>query len=364
MKKELRRVRKKRPHWQWRNFFLLILVVSLTVLLNCGQQQPSEEYKKNHPSAKKVGVFFNDISPDGKTILFEYGSPYWSKLGTYNLSTGKIHKYDDDKINKTQERPKYSWDGQKIVYLASNEKDAQKSIYIMNADGSDRMQITNNQKMYVGPSFSPDDKRIIFLRSSMKRERAFPLDGVMDTAWDVYELDIATGNERRLTNYNFYKTGRVMYLADGKRFVLSAEGPVNSTGRGPKNFEEYEKMYQKNFIFIMDGVNNELKPAFVNGSNSDDPYVARDDSIIFSSELIKESSPKITEELFLYKNGKIKQLTTLGAYIRGGKISRDGSMIIFAKYSDKNSYDKSYWIMKKDGTGLRELKIPMDELKK
>jgi Tol biopolymer transport system component len=234
----------------------------------------------------------------------------------------------------------------------------------MNADGRNLRQITNTERMNCyAPSFSPDGKKIIFVRWHLKRERAFPLEGEMKTAWDVYEMDLATGTERRLTNYNFYQMSLPGYMPDGKHFLFTAEGPVNSTGKGPKNFEEYEKMYGKNFIFIMDGINNELKPAIINGDNSARPYVASDNSIIFVSETSPANSPKKTKELFLYRKGEITQLTKLGAYIRWGKISCDGSTIIFAKYDDQNSYIESLWLMKSDGTMLQEIKMPMNLLK-
>ena len=176
-------------------------------------------------------------------------------------------------------------------------------------------------------------------------------------------MDLATGAERRLTNYKFYKINFSSYMPDGKNFLFSAEGPVNSTGKGPKNFEEYEKLYGNNFIFIMDGINNELKPAIINGSNSAIPFAAADNSIIFVSETTSDNSPKKTKELFLYTKGEITQLTKLGAYIRWGKISRDGSTIVFARYEDQKSYIESLWLMKSDGTELREIKIPVDDLK-
>jgi len=343
---------------------LLLLLVFSILPLSCRSSEPSEEYKKNSPSAKRISVFISDISPDGKTLLFEYGTPYWSRLGTYDLANGKVHKYESDQVNKNMTRPRYSWDGKRIVFLAGKDITAHQNIYIMDADGRNLRKITNSDQMYYGlPSFSPDGKRIIFARWHLKRKRAFPLEGEMKTAWDLYEMDLATGAERRLTNYKFYKINFSSYMPDGKNFLFSAEGPVNSTGKGPKNFEEYEKLYGNNFIFIMDGINNELKPAIINGSNSAIPFAAADNSIIFVSETTSDNSPKKTKELFLYTKGEITQLTKLGAYIRWGKISRDGSTIVFARYEDQKSYIESLWLMKSDGTELREIKIPVDDLK-
>jgi len=332
-----------------------------------------EAYKRNHPSAFQVNAFINDISPDNQTLLFDYGSPYWLRIGLYNMSSGKIHVFDTGEENKMNMVPAFSRDGRKIVFVGQRERNYAGNIYIMNTDGSDLRQITNNHGMVDegtslvhAPAFSPDGKRIIFLRSQRTRERAYPLRGRMSCDWDIYEVDIDTGVERRLTEFYFYDASWPSYMANGKRFIFSGEGPYNPSGNGPKNYKEYEDQYRKNFIFIMDGRNNELKPALINGNHSINPHVSNDDTILFISRTNEmdglENAPEILE-LFLYRKGKIKRLTTLHAYIKWTRISRDGRFIIFTKRNSERDRDFSYWLMKSDGTGLREIKIPVDGLK-
>ena len=358
-----------------RNFIVWLLIALLFVcLVGCDSSvfdsKVTEEYKRNHPSAFQVNVSLNDLSPDNKMLSLNYGSPYWSNIATYNVSTGKIHVFRDIKT-KMNVFSSFSDDGKKIVFLGAKERDYSRNIYVMNADGSGLHQITKYPEIQSGdfiiaPSFSSDGKHIIFSRSYRVRERAYPLRGSMHADWDVYEVDIETGVERRLTNYNFYEVSWPYYMADGKRFVFSGEGPYNPTGKGPKDFKEYENQYKKNFIFIMDGRNNELKPAFVNGSHSDNPSVSADDTILFISrtnEMDDFKTAQDIQDLFLYKNGKIKRLTKLNSYIELARISRDGSRIIFSKKSDKKSRDYSECIMNSDGTDIKEIKIPMDMLK-
>lgn len=361
-----------------RKFFVWALIVFLLSLAWCDSslfdREASEEYKKNHPSAFQVNAFVRDISPDNQKLLFQYGSPFWSKLGTYDISTGRINLIHVPLENKINYTPYFSPDGKEIVFSGARERDYGENIYIMNSDGSGLRQITNNPKgksnniQYASsPSFSPDGKRIIFLRSHRERKRAYPLGGEMYSDWDIYELDIETAVERRLTNYNFYETSWPYYMADGKRFIFSGEGPYNPTGKGPKDFKEYEEQYQKNSIFIMDGKNNELKPAVVNGSHSYRPHVSGKDTILFISrtnEMDELTGAEDIQDLFLHKSGKVTRLTKLNAYITWARISRDGSTIIFAKKSDRLSNDESEWMMKNDGSGLREIKIPIDLLKK
>lgn len=359
----------KRKYFLW-----LFIAFLLSGLVGCDSSaldsKATEEYKMNHPSASQIHIFFPDISPDNKTLIFDYGSPYWFNIASYNISTESIRIYRGLKT-KINIAPSFSKDGKKIVFLGSIERDHARNIYIINADGSDLRQITKYPEAKSGdfinaPSFSTDGKRIIYLRSHRERERAYPLRGSMHADWDIYEVDLTTGAEHRLTNYNFYEATWPYYMADGKRFIFSGEGPYNPTGKGPKNFKEYENQYQKNFIFIMDGRNNELKPVFVNGIHSCRPSVSADDTILFISrtnEMDGLTGGQDVQDLFLYKTGKITRLTKLNAYITLARISRDGNRIIFNKKDDKRSRDYSCWMMNSDGTGLKEIKIPMDKLK-
>lgn len=361
-----------------RKYFLWLLIAFLlSGLVGCDSSaldsKVTEEYKRNHPSASQVNVFLRDISPDNKRLLFQYGSPYWSKLGTYDISTGKVYVIQNSGKNKMNYAPYFSLNGTKIVFIGAKERGYTQNIYVINADGNNLQQITKNPEIksdniiYASaPSFSPDGKRIIFLRSHKLRERAYPLHGEMYCNWDVYEVDIETGAERRLTNYNFYEASWPYYMADGKRFIFFGEGPYNPTRQGPKDFKEYENKYQKNFIFIMDGRDNELKPAFVNGKHSCGPSVSNNDTILFISQtngMDNQKTEQNTQDLFLYKKNEVKRLTKFNTYITWARISRDESRIIFNKKDDKRSRDDSYWIMNIDGTGLKEIKIPMDMLK-
>ena len=58
---------------------------------------------------------------------------------------------------------KYSPDGTKIVF--SSDRDTNKDIYVMDADGSDITQLTDSQGQNIQPSWSPDGKYIVFSSS-------------------------------------------------------------------------------------------------------------------------------------------------------------------------------------------------------
>lgn len=350
---------------------ILLFIIVSTLIVSYRLSESSEDYKRNHPSAKEVNMGLPNFVPgNNDLIVFDYSTVFWSKIATFNLKNEEFKKFDNIQIKQVT-FPTFSPDGKRIAFLgALDEYGHNRNIYVMNADGSGMRQLTKfdftrqkdgnleTSNFVKGISFSSDGKRIIYAKARFKRERAYPLQGTMNTAWDVYEVDVATGKERRLTKYDFYEMSWPYYMPDGKRFIFSAEGPVNAKGKGPKGFREYEELYQKNFIFIMDGISNELIPAFTYESNSSKPCVMADGAIIFLSEISAKNSPKSTQDIFIYKNGQVMRLTQLNSWIDLATISSDGKYIMFSKRSDKNTY-----IMNSDGKGLKEIKIPLNLLK-
>ena len=182
----------------------------------------------------------------------------------------------------------------------------------------------------------------------------------MTTDWDIFEVDILTGAEHKLTNQKFFTIRRPYYLPDGKRFIFSASILTNKSGVGPKDFREYNKLYKGNNIFIMDGNNNELKPAFIHGDESRNPSVSGNGDVVFVSipthlDGIEKGYPF---ELFIHNKASIGRLTKKGfsSELNNPFISFDGSRVVFqANNEERGKIGWTVWIINRDGTGLREV---------
>jgi TolB protein len=118
------------------------------------------------------------LSPDGRTIVFTS-----LKDGDLDIYTMDV---DGTNVRRLTDTPGYDggpwWspDGTKIVYRAHHPKDTTElreyqellqqglirpskvELFVMNADGSDRRQVTALGGANFGPSWSPDGTRIIF----------------------------------------------------------------------------------------------------------------------------------------------------------------------------------------------------------
>jgi Tol biopolymer transport system component len=137
--------------------------------------------------------------------------------------------------------PFWSYDGKQIVYRAYHpQTDKEKSgyiallkqnlirptvldIWVMNADGSNKRQVTKLNKASFAPYFFPDGKRIIFSSNNADpKGRDF----------DLYMIRTdGTGLER--ITYNDTFDGFPMFSPDGKKLVFASNR--NATTRGDTN---------------------------------------------------------------------------------------------------------------------------------
>lgn len=137
--------------------------------------------------------------------------------------------------------PFFSWDNKKIVYRSYHPKTSEEitryqtlldqeliepgifQIWIMDADGKNKRQVTNNQFANFAPFFHPDNKRIIFcssLNSTDARKPDFNL-------WMIGEDGT---NLEQITFFNGFD-GFPMFSRDGKKLVFAS----NRNNRQPRD---------------------------------------------------------------------------------------------------------------------------------
>lgn len=134
--------------------------------------------------------------------------------------------------------PFWSYDGKKIVYRAEHPKTPEQikdykellahglirpgnlELWVMNADGSNKQQVTHNGAANFGPYFLPDGKRIIF---------ASNVENTKDPAgFDLYIINEDGTGLERITYYPGFDAFP-MFTSDGKKLVWSS----NRNGRAP-----------------------------------------------------------------------------------------------------------------------------------
>lgn len=86
----------------------------------------------------------------------------------------------------------WSPDGARVGFAARWDGDAE--IYVMNADGSDLVQLTKNAVEDTGPAWSPDGTRIVY---SSQRD---PVTGSQGSDSDIYVINADGSNQKQLTD--------------------------------------------------------------------------------------------------------------------------------------------------------------------
>ncbi len=176
------------------------------------------------------------ITRDGKHIVFTSTRNGDLDIYTMDADGSNVKQLTNDL--GYDGGPFWSYDGKKIVYRAEHPQTPEQikdykellaqglirpgnlEIWVMNADGSHKRQVTHNGAANFAPYFFPDGKRIIFAsnRADAKNGRDF----------DLYVInEDGTGQERITFHPDF--DAFPMFTSDGKRLVWAS----NRNGKVP-----------------------------------------------------------------------------------------------------------------------------------
>ena len=204
---------------------------------------PSFDIFTAKPDGSDVKQLTTTVGYDAETTISRNG-----KLVFTSMRDGDLDIYTMDADGKHVSRltnelgydggPFWSPDGRQIVYRAyhpTTEKDKTDyssllrqnlirpttlEIWVMNADGSNKRQVTRNGKANFAPYFFPDNKRIIF---------ASNMDDPKGRNFDLYEIGMDGSGLERIT-FNDTFDGFPMFSPDGKKLVFASNRNAKSRG--------------------------------------------------------------------------------------------------------------------------------------
>lgn len=188
------------------------------------------------------------VSPNGDRIVFTSTHEGDPEIYSMNIDGSDVRRLTYSK--GYDGGPFYSADGSKIVFRASRPDTEEElaayrelvsenlvrptnlEIFVMDADGSNMIQVTNNGKANFAPYMHPDGQRIIFSSN---------MDAENPRNFDLYIINIdGTGLER--VTYHEEFDGFPMFTSDGSKLVFCSNR--NNRKAGDTN------------VFVADWVDN------------------------------------------------------------------------------------------------------------
>ena len=206
-------------------------------------------------------------SPDGKRIVFMSNRDGHLRDDIPGISTYEIYVMDADGGNpqnltndlNDDRNPSWSPDSKRIVFSSARdgnfigELGITSEIYLMDADGGNQQRLTENRKNDRSPVWSPDGKRIAF---ASDRKGDFE-------NYEIYVMDADGGNQQKLTN-NRFDDSSPSWSPDGKRIVFYS----NREG----NFEIYVMDADgENLQNLINNPHADVSPAWFNSPFSVSP---------------------------------------------------------------------------------------------
>ena len=159
-------------------------------------------------------------SPNGEHIAFMSDMNGRANYDIYVMDADGGNPQNLTNAPNDDREPSWSPDGERIAFSSrraghfSNNFGISYEIYVMNADGSNPQNLTNNRQNDWFPSWSPDGEQI-----------AFAADRKADLAnFDIYVMNADGGNPRNLTNNRDYDW-EPAWSPDSKRIVFTFIAP-------------------------------------------------------------------------------------------------------------------------------------------
>ena len=238
--------------------------------------------------------------------------------------------------------PSWSPDGKRIAFMSDRDGHVNilggllnYEIYVMDADGGNPQNLTNDPNSDSSPSWSPDGKRIVFASN-----RDGNRDGNREN-YEIYVMDTDGNNQQRLTDNDFYDT-HPSWSPDGERIAFISRRDGHFIGEFGLSSE----------IYVMDADGKNTRRLTNNRKDDWAPSWSPDgERIAFAAD---RKGDDVNDEIYVMDadGGNQRRLTNNRVHDKSPSWSSDGKRIVFSSYRDGNA---EIYVMDNDGGNQQKL---------
>lgn len=154
------------------------------------------------------GISYSDphFSPNGSKIIYVSTEANAPLTEIFIMNIDGSNKMNLTKNDRFDVLPEFFPDGSKIIY--HSDESGNRYIYAVNADGSNPKCLTPNRELSYFGDFSPDGRQIVF-------------SSRINNQYDIFTMDIDGNNQKNITTSE-YNEGCPQYLPDGSGIIITS----------------------------------------------------------------------------------------------------------------------------------------------
>lgn len=303
-------------------------------------------------------------SPDGSRMAFWSNRDGGKEIYVMDADGSNVKRLTNNLVDDVN--PSWSPDGNRILF--ESERDGNRELYLMDADGNNQIRLTRDNAVDSTAAWSPDGNLIAF---ASNRDTGYPYNPYN---MDIYVMNADGSNLRRIVDDPEYDVGP-QWSPDGSKilFMTGRNGNfdvyiTNADGTEQKNLTaDYDgsdgapvwsidghniafsrKIEGKDHLFVMDSDGANLKRVTHNSANNGSAGWSPD-----GSKLIFQTDQDGNWEIYTISvDGELDQLTDDAADDIAPDWSPDGNRIVFS--SNRNGKQHIY-VMNADGSSPAQI---------
>lgn len=294
---------------------------------------------------------------DGKAIVFaRRNGKQETQIQTYDLNSGELALYAPPQ-GELWTMPQCSPTGRQIVFVVRPPNEYRHprttQIAVINTDGTGLRTLTNSTGYKANPALSYSGRTVLYtINESMSGPGKY----------DVYESDVKTMEEKRITNFGFQYIRDLQYFPDGKHYSFSGDSPSILTGvKGSEN-QLYE--LRGRCMYLMNFGDTKLEPLYPFpkiSRVSSHLLVDKKGEMFFHDPRIKGDGKKREDwqQWYAYSSdGKHRLIASINAWqANSAAISPDGNKLAVAYRTEPEDHDRIAIIAVETGQ-RKDLVIP------